>query len=103
MLSQRLNRRITIQEATTGQDAIGQPVNTWSDVATVWAAINDLSGREYLAADAAQNAVTTKITIRHLDGLAPAMRVIAGEDEYDVEAVLGTDRRTLMLMCVRGA
>lgn len=32
-----LNKRITLQAPTTAKDALGTPVTTWVDVATVWA------------------------------------------------------------------
>jgi hypothetical protein len=33
----------------------------------------------------------------------PAMRALCGADVYDIEAVLGQDRRVLTLMCSRGS
>jgi SPP1 family predicted phage head-tail adaptor len=102
-LAIRLNKRVTIQANGAGQDENGQPIEGWADVATVWASIMDISGREYVAAAAAQNSVTTKITIRHRDGIKPAMRVMHGADTYNIEAVLGQDNRTLTLMCARAA
>lgn len=97
-----LRHRVTIQAPATGQDDYGAPVVGWTDFASVWAGIQDLTGREYLAAAATQNATTSKITIRHLDGVLPAMRVLHGGAAYNIEAVLGQDRRQLVLMCSRG-
>lgn len=102
MLSQQLNKRVTIERKATGQDAFGQPLTGWEPVATVWASIEDMTGRQYFAAQAAQNQVQTKVTIRHRDGIEPAMRVIHGTTIYDIQAVLGTDRHTLALMVAKG-
>ena len=102
-LASRLNRRVTIQQQLTAQDALGQPVNTWETVAEVWAEVKDVSGREYIAAGGVQGLANTKITVRHIAGLVPAMRVICGADSYNIEAVLGQDNRTLLLMCRRSA
>lgn len=102
-LSIQLNKRITIQSPATGQDASGEPLTGWSDVATVWASIIDISGREYVVAAALQNSAQTKITIRHRDGIAPAMRVLHGTISYSIEAVLGQDSRSLLLICKRMA
>ena len=101
-LSLQLNKRITIQAPVPGQDDEGDPLSGWTDVAKVWAAIVDLSGREYVAAAAVQNAVQTKITIRYRAGILSDMRVVHGTDHYNVEAVLGQDRKSLLLMCSRG-
>ncbi|MBK5206121.1 MAG: phage head closure protein [Polaromonas sp.] len=102
MRAGNLDQRITIQTPATGQDAYGSPLTGWTDFATVWAGIQDLSGREYLAAAATQNATTSKITIRHLAGIVPSMRVLHGAVAFNIEAVLGQDKRQLLLMCSRG-
>ena len=100
MQAGKLDKRVTIQQRSTTQDAYGQPVETWADVATVWAGIEDISGREYFAAQSTQNAVQTKITIRNGLSILPAMRVVQGSDIYQIEAVLRRDRY-LTLMCSR--
>lgn len=102
-LSIRLNKRITIQQQSATQDDAGQPINTWVDVATLWAEIRDVSGREFIAADGQQKQVQTKILIRHREGIESQMRVLHGSNTYNIEAVLGQDNRTLLLMCSRGA
>ena len=102
MQAGKLDQRITVQQLATGQDAYGEPLSTWTDVCTVWAAMEDLTGRQYLAAQAAQNAVQTRITIRYRAGIVPAMRVLHGAEVFDIEAVLGQDRITLVLMCKKG-
>lgn len=102
-LAQRLNRRVLIQSQVPGQDEYGQPLLTWQDVATVWAAVEDLTGREFVNAGGTQNAVTTKITIRYRAGVVAQMRAVYNDEPYNIEAVLGQDGRTLLLMCSRGA
>lgn len=102
-LSQMLNKRVTIQSSVLTQDAAGQPVLAWTDVATVWASVIDISGREYVAASAVRNDAETRITIRHRAGVVPAMRVLHGTIAYNVESVLGQDNRSLLLMCSRAA
>jgi SPP1 family predicted phage head-tail adaptor len=101
MQAGKLNRRITIQQQATTQDEYGQPVETWTTFAEVWAEIRDMTGKEYFAAQATQNAVQTKITIRYRAGIVPAMRVVHGADVYNIEAVLGQDKISLLLMCSR--
>lgn len=101
-LAYQLSRRVTLQAPLAGQDEYGEALAGWADVATVWADVQDISGREFVAAGGTQNAVQTKITIRHRAGVASSMRVLDGPDIYNVEAVLGQDRRSLTLMCSRG-
>lgn len=107
MRAGRLDKRVTIQSPATGQDAYGEPLNTWTNFVAdgdgkVWASIVDLSGREYVVAAAVQNLVLTKITIRYLAGVAAKMRVVHGARIYNIEEVLGQDKQSLLLMCSRG-
>jgi len=103
MKAGKLRERITIQAPATGQNAYGEPNTGWTDVVTSLPAdVHDLSGREYLAAAATQNAVQTKITIRYLAGLTAAMRVVHGADLYNIEAVLAQGKTAIVLMCSRG-
>ncbi len=97
-----LDRRVTVQQHATTQDAYGQPTSDWTDVATVWAAIWDMSGREYIAAAATQAAVQTKIIMRYRPGIIAAMRVVHGADVYNIDAVLVQGKVSLTLMCTRG-
>lgn len=100
----RLRHRVTIQSRTEARDSVGQPIATWADVATVWADIRDVSGREYLTAGADRAEVSTKIVIRHRTDVDATCRVVHGSDTYDVRASLDPDgrRRMLQLMCVKG-
>ena len=100
-LAHRLRHRVTIEQKTAGADAWGQPVETWETVAIVPAEVWPLSGREYIAAQAEQAGVTTKITIRYQAGIEPAMRITHDGKTYNIKAVLPdpTARRHLTLMC----
>lgn len=105
-LANSLNKRVLIQ-APAGQDEAGQPGIGWVNVRTtgdnkVDAGITDISGREFVSAGATQNQVTTKILIRYRAGIKANMRVLYRSDVYNIEAVLGQDGRTLLLMCSRG-
>lgn len=98
-----LRHRVSLQAPATGQDAYGAPLTGWTDFAlNVPASITDLSGREYLAAAATQNAVQSKIAIRALAGISAAMRVVHGADQYNIETVLRQRDGSLLLMCSRG-
>lgn len=60
-----LRRRITIQQRSSSTDELGQPTTEWTDVATVWADVSPLSGRELLAAQAARAQINGMVTIRY--------------------------------------
>ena len=103
-IAHRLRHRVTIERKTAGADAWGQPVETWETVAIVPAEVWSLSGREYIAAQAEQAGVTTRITIRYQAGIEPAMRITHDGRTYNIRAVLPdpTARRHLTLMCESG-
>lgn len=100
-----LSERITIEQASTSQDAVGQAVNSWSTVATVWAGVNPLSGREFFAAGATQSQETIVFRIRYMAGLTSAMRVSWQGNAYPMTAppvnVDGASH-TLELYCTGG-
>lgn len=96
-----LRHRVTIQQKTVTSDPEGVAVETWTEVATVWAAVEPLRGREYIQAAAVTPEVTTRIRMRYRLGVKPAMRVVHGGRVYDVLSVIdvGGLRRELELMC----
>ena len=96
-----LRHRVTIQEKTVTIDAYGGEVVTWGTVATVWAAVEPLSGREFLEGRRQENEINHRIRIRHREGLTPSMRVWWQSRAFDVETVIEREsrRREIWLMC----
>jgi SPP1 family predicted phage head-tail adaptor len=102
----KLRHRITIQTQTKTQDTTGSVIASWSTFATLWASVDDESGREGYSASQVQSERTTNIRIREYPGITPKMRVVHGADAYDIESVIRdpTHARQLQLICVkRGA
>lgn len=61
----------TVQDPKTGEIA-----REWVEVATVRAAIEPLSGREFIAAQATQSQVSARIVIRQRDDVDAACRLV---------------------------
>ena len=97
----RLDQRVGIEEKAVTRSAIGEEVVTWSAVATVWASVQAIRGREYVGLAAAQSDITTRITVRYLAGLTTAMRVVHGAALYDIVEIIpvGGRKADLELMC----
>ena len=72
-----LDQRITINVLTVVRGALGGHDETWAPYATVWAQMQDMTGREIFQAKAMGSAATKLFTIRYLEGVKPAMRVVA--------------------------
>jgi len=96
-----LNRRVMIQQSSTAQDAYGQPVAGFTTLATVWAAVEPLSGRQLFAAKQAQSEVSVQVTIRYLATLTTAMQVVYGTHIYGIDAIIDYESRheSMVLLC----
>jgi SPP1 family predicted phage head-tail adaptor len=84
----KLNRRVVIQQLAAGQDEIGQPVQTWTALATVWANIRQLNGLETIKGGAEASIAKASIRIRYREDVTAAMRVLDGSTAYEIKAVM---------------
>lgn len=86
------DRRIVIQELTNAPDEYNQPIPTWSTFATVWASIDDKSGKESYQADQLTATRNTVFNIRYLSGLRETMRILYNNRYYNIELIKSPDR-----------
>lgn len=93
-----LRKRITLQARSTSQDGLGQQVTTWADVATVWASIEPMGGRELMLAQAIKSESTHKVQTRYLAGVNAAMRIKYGERIFNIQNVNDENERHRMLI-----
>lgn len=87
----KLRHRVLIQRPVEVQDDQTGAVNlTWVDVAKVWAAIEPISVREFIAADVEDSKITTRITIRYRKNLDHSYRFYheAQKKYYDIHGIL---------------
>jgi SPP1 family predicted phage head-tail adaptor len=88
----KLRHRITIQQPAITQDAqTGEITEGWSTfAANLPAAIEPLSARDFIQSAAMQSEITTRITVRYLAGIKPAMRIVdaATGSIYNIRGVL---------------
>ena len=82
----QFNRRVLIQRPTTTQDAIGQPIPGWADVASCWASIKHASGMATIRAGAESSTVKASIRIRYRTDIDASMRVVHGATVYQIKA-----------------
>lgn len=98
-----LRQRITIEQYTvTDRNEIGGEVKDWAPVATVWASVEPIRGREFFAAQQVNAEVTHKVTTRFHAGITPKMRVKYGARVLEIQSVIDPQERHLFLelMCV---
>lgn len=83
-----LRHRVRLQERRLTQDSWGSPVFEWIDVASVWAAVEPLSAREFMAAQSEQSQVVARIRIRYREGVNGQMRILHRGKVYNIAGVL---------------
>lgn len=78
----KLDRRITVQRRVTTTDDYGQELNSWTDIATVWANIRPIGGRERLAAMAIESTLTHTVAVRYQAQFMPPVQAGAWRIQY---------------------
>jgi len=94
MKAGELDRRITIQQNTVSAGSeYGEPQDSWTTFATVWADVVPMVGRELAQAQQISGEVTTKFIIRWLSGVQDNMRISYNSQYYDIFRVHELNRR----------
>lgn len=101
----KMRHRITFQTFTGEQDSYGDPLQAddaqWQDTATLWAAIDPISGREFYAAEQSQSEVSHKIRCRYRSGLTTSMRIKCRGRKFKIVSIINWEERSesLLIMC----
>lgn len=95
------NRLISIQRRVSGQDEIGQPIETWEEVARPWASVRHVSGVEAIKGGTDASVVRASVRILYRHGIDAGMRVVLGFATYEIKAILPDeqDRAGMDLVC----
>ena len=88
-----LRKQIAIQAEQQTSDGAGGYMLTWLTLATVWAEIAPVTGREIYAAGHLEGRVTHKITARWRSDLVLTsdMRVLSNARSFNIRAVMNRD------------
>lgn len=87
----KLRHRVQIEYQSKTQDQdTGEMLVTWEPLETVWASIEPVSAREFIASSTELSKVTTRVTIRYRDDIDASMRLYhAAKDQYyNIEGIL---------------
>lgn len=101
MRAGELNRRGTLKSLVLTADEANQPIESYTEFATIWAAIEPLSGREYFLAQQVNSEVSVRIRIRYLAGVVSTMVFVFGSRTFEVLNIIHpeTALKELHLMC----
>lgn len=88
-----LNRQVTIRKSTATQNTYGEQERGWTDLMTIWARVNPLSGSERFAAQQIRADLDTEFTVRYTTAIRPDMLIAYGGLEYDIHALIDVGDR----------
>lgn len=111
MRAGKMRHRVTIQREAT--DADGSPSVTdgmggkrlqWVDVATVWASIEPMAGKERLFAAQLEAGTTHRVRMRYYAGLTQSNALLFGSRRFNIRSIALTNEilHEMVLDCEEG-
>ncbi|MFA4994219.1 MAG: phage head closure protein [Bdellovibrionales bacterium] len=101
-----LRKKVSIQTESKTPDNAGGYTLAWTTLATVWANITPISGKEVFAAGHLEGRATHKVTIRWRGDIAltPDMRLSYNSRAFNIRAVLnkGEENKHFLLYVEEG-
>lgn len=92
-----LDQRIIIQQETRTADTYGGAAIAWTALATVWAEVRPLSGRERADLAAVEAPASYRFTIRRRADLTEAMRLSWNGGIYNIRFIADRGGRSLYM------
>ena len=92
-----LDRRITLQRSSSTVGPLNEPVDTWSDLATVWARRRDASDSqkiEFVAAGQTGSFIVARFTVRSSTvtrSVTPVDQIVHDGKVWDIKGVKEAD------------
>ena len=93
----RLRHRVELQEATETRGDYGDVTREWSTIATRWAGIEPMSGREIMQADQVNAKLSHRVRMRYDADVTPAKRLKFGSRIFDISSVINRDEKNAEL------
>lgn len=113
MKAGRLDRRITVEKLVSGQDEYGQPIDSWTTHAAMWAEAHETAmpeitggivsrGRQDIQIELART--RTSFTVRYRTDITAKMRIVHEGAIHQIVSVHHTDGRdrATVLVAERG-
>lgn len=88
-----LRHRVELQRRAPSFDSYGQPVESWETYATTQAAVDPISGQEFLALLQSGTKVTHRVRVRYRPGIAGTDRVLFKGRVLDVQVPMNMGER----------
>jgi SPP1 family predicted phage head-tail adaptor len=96
--------RVKLQSPTRTRNPLGEEVVAFTDIATVWAGVRALAGRELEQARAATPEVAVEVLVRWRTDVKADWRIVFGDRQLNIGAVLegGPKDAFVRLNCAEG-
>lgn len=101
MRSEKLDRRLIIQEPAETRDDYGQEVLTWSTFATVWAGVKLNIGKESFQTSERVKERVVDFKVRYRTDITSNMRLLYDSNYYEIEDVVELGREDGLI--IRGS
>lgn len=88
ILSDRLNKRIEIQENTTTSDGFGGFTNSWTKLKEIWAEIKPINIYNTFEANKVQEKISHIITIRYCSELTINHRIKYQNRIFNIQGII---------------
>jgi SPP1 family predicted phage head-tail adaptor len=79
-----LDQMVQVQARLAGQDDLGQASGAWSTVATMWARVRPVGGREAFADGQMQATATVEFLVRHRSWITAEHRLVWRGEPYEI-------------------
>jgi SPP1 family predicted phage head-tail adaptor len=83
-----LNKRVELQIPTTSTNSMGETILTYTTRATVWAAVEPMSGRLLFEAQQANSQVQGRVRIRYRTDIKPTWRIKYGTRYLEILSIV---------------
>ncbi len=96
-----MRHRITFQQPIKTPDGYKGQTVQWQNVATVWASVEPLTGREYFYSHQIKAELTHRVRIRYREGITEKMRIKHRERVLAIESILDLkeEHKTIEILC----
>ena len=95
MKAGELRHRVTLQSPTETLNSINEVVPTWTDVATVWAAVEPNTGTWVFQAKQANSNVKGRVRMRYRSDIQSNWRIKFGSRYLTIESILNPNERNI--------
>jgi len=93
MKSGDLRHRIVLEQPVRSKNAMGEQIDTFTTVATVWAAVEPLTGTWLFQAQQADSKVSGRVRIRYREDIEPTWHILFDGRYLSIISILNPDER----------